>query len=302
MTIAYVLTLVGSTLPLHIGHISMIENELADLKIPRMGEPYWLRKDKAAAMVLAALPDMEQIKSLRGKLNQYRIDLFVTKPEPRRKKLLIADMDSTIVTSETLDEIAAKAGIGDQVAPITARAMRGEMDFKEALDARVKLLKDHPESLLHEVLAETQLSQNAESLTATMRQHGAHCVLVSGGFTFFTAVIAARAGFDNHHGNQLEIQDGKLTGQVLPPILDKNAKLKFLEEYCERLNLTTDDVLAIGDGANDLPMLLEAGLGIGYRPKPLLLEQLPNCIIFGTLEAALYAQGYQGPPPKDNAA
>ena len=291
-----VLVLVGSSIPLSISHIALVEETLENQKIVRMGAPMWIEQHKAAQMVIANKPNPDQIRELRGRLNQYRVDIFFVPADNRRKKLLMADMDSTIVTSETLDDIAAKAGLGEQVKPITERAMRGELDFEAALRERVSLLAGQPETLLHDVLAETELSLGAEALTATMRHMDAHCVLVSGGFTFFTSVIAARAGFDHHHGNTLEIEDGKLSGKVIPPVLGKDAKLDFLREYRKRYELEPDDVIAVGDGANDLPMLLEAGLGVGYKPKPLLLEAFDNCIIYGDLSALLYIQGYKMAP------
>jgi phosphoserine phosphatase len=290
---AFVLVLVSSSIPLAIGHLAITEETLAEQKISRMGPPMWIESNKAAQMVIANKPNPEQIKELRGKLNQYRIDIFIVAPENRRKKLLVADMDSTVITSETLDEIAVKAGIADQVIPITERAMRGELDFEQALYERVALLKDQPESLLHDVLKETKLSAGIETLTATMHSADYHCVLLTGGFTFFASVIAARAGFNHFHGNELEIKDHVLTGKVIPPILDKDAKLSFMRQYMAQYDLTADDVLAIGDGANDLPMLLEAGFGVGYKPKPLLLETLDNCIIYGDLTSLLYVQGYR---------
>lgn len=290
---AFVLVLVSSSIPLAIGHLAITEETLAEQKISRMGPPMWIESNKAAQMVIANKPNPEQIKELRGKLNQYRIDIFIVAPENRRKKLLVADMDSTVITSETLDEIAIKAGIADQVIPITERAMRGELDFEQALHERVALLKDQPESLLHDVLKETKLSAGIETLTATMHSADYHCVLLTGGFTFFASVIAARAGFNHFHGNELEIKDHVLTGKVIPPILDKDAKLSFMRQYMAQYDLTADDVLAIGDGANDLPMLLEAGFGVGYKPKPLLLETLDNCIIYGDLTSLLYVQGYR---------
>ncbi len=290
---AFVLVLVGSSIPLAIPHLALIEETLENQKISRMGQPMWIEANKAAQMVIANKPNPDQIRELRGKMNQYRIDVFVVNPENRRKKLLVADMDSTIITSETLDEIAVKAGIADQIVPITKRAMHGEIDFEQALNERVALLKGVSENILHDVLKDTKLSDGAETLTATMHNADFHCVLLTGGFTFFAAVIAARAGFNNFHGNELEIVDGVLTGKVVPPILGKDAKLAFMHQYMEQYNLEADDVLAVGDGANDLPMLLEAGLGVGYKPKPLVLETIDNCIIYGDLTSLLYIQGYR---------
>lgn len=290
---AFVLVLVASSIPLSIPHVSLIEETLEDQNIARMGPPMWIEPKKAIQMVIANKPNPGQIFELRGKLNQYRMDVFVVHPENRRKKLLMADMDSTIVTSETLDEIAVKTGIADQIVPITERAMRGEIEFKQALKERVTLLKGTEEQILHDVLADTKLSEGAETVTHSMASHGHHSVLVTGGFTFFASVIAARAGFNHFHGNELEITGNIVTGNVIPPILDKSAKLAFMHDYMERYELTADDVIAVGDGANDLPMLLEAGMGIGYRPKQIVRETIDNCIIYTDLTSLLYIQGYR---------
>jgi phosphoserine phosphatase len=170
--------------------------------------------------------------------------------------------------------------------------MRGELNFHMALNERVSLLEGLPLSALEKTAAATQLSSGAEMLVKVMRENGATCVLVSGGFTYFTEKIAKKCGFQIHHGNHLDTKDGVLTGKVLPPLLDKNAKYYFLQKYAAELGLAADETLAIGDGANDLPMLQGAGLGLGYRPKPLVYEQVSNAIIHTDLTSALYVQGY----------
>lgn len=225
-------------------------------------------------------------------LAEDRIDVFLTKAAGRRKKLLIADMDSTIVTGETLDDLAEFAGIKDQIAAITTRAMEGEIDFHDALRERVALLKGLDIAALDKTLADIQLSPGAETFVQTMAMHGAHCVLVSGGFTFFTGNIAEKAGFHAHHGNVLDIDGDVLAGTVSDPILDKDSKVHFLKKYVQDQNISEENVLAIGDGANDIPMLQTAGLGIGYHPKHAVQEKISNLIIHGDLTAALYAQGY----------
>ncbi len=239
----------------------------------------------------------EDMQNLRATLDPYKIDVFLTPKANRRKKLLIADMDSTIVTGETLDELAAYAGLKDKIATITAKAMNGELDFHAALKERVALLKDLPADALEQTLKATHLSPGAKAFVQTMKAHSAACILVSGGFTFFTKTIAKQCGFDAHHGNILEIHENRLTGTVAEPILDKNAKLNFVRDYMKKLNLTPADILTIGDGANDLPMLLEAqnngGLGLGYSPKPAVAEPLINYIRHTNLTSALYAQGYK---------
>lgn len=250
-------------------------------------------KAKAAVFSLERKPGTEIMRDLRWQLHAYKTDAFVTPARTRPKRLLIADMDSTIVDSETLDELAAYAGLKDEIAAITARAMNGELDFKEALRARVAMLRGLPETTLGETLARIRLNPGAQMLVQKMRAQDATCVLVSGGFTCFTGPVAEMAGFTRHHGNTLVVENGALAGTVAVPILDKDSKLQLLHQYCADLRIEPADVLALGDGANDLPMLKAAGLGIGYRPKPVVEEQLENCILHGDLTAALYVQGIE---------
>lgn len=254
----------------------------------------WLAPGKAADFEIDAPENTPHIplQKLRDFCDAHFFDFFVTPGENRRKRLLLADMDATIVEGETLDELAAFAGVKDQVAAITRAAMEGELNFEGALRKRVALLKDLPEQALHQTLARTTLNPGAKTLIATMKKYGATCVLVSGGFTFFTGAVAAQCGFDFHHGNTLGLRDDRLTGAVEGPILDKDAKLAFLKTYAENLNLPLPGAMTIGDGANDLPMLRAAGLGIGYHPKDAVRAELSNVILHGDLTAALYAQGF----------
>ena len=280
---SHILTFIAANNDLREDQINIV-GDYKDLK--------WLAESKAAEIGLRHEPNPAAIKYLRDQLTSAKIDVIVTPAENRQKQLLLADMDSTIVTSETLDDLAAFAGIKDQIAAITARAMNGELNFHDAIRERVALIKDLPESALDETLAETQLTAGAETLVRTMKKHGAHCILVSGGFTFFTEKIAQACGFDANYGNTLGLENGKLTGQVIEPIQDKDSKLEYLNQYAADYNLDLTQTLTIGDGANDLPMLQAAGLGLGFHAKPAVAEQLTNNIQFNNLTAALYAQGY----------
>ena len=289
----FVLTLVGSTRPLSAGHIALLEKFCEEQGILMVSDPQWLRPHKVADILISECLNFEQMAKLRALFVEDRMDIFCTSSKNRKKSLCLADMDSTIVTSETLDELAAATDLKDKVSSITARAMEGEIDFETALKERVRLLKGLPAEALTQTLKNTKISKGAETLVKTMRHDGAFCVLVSGGFTFFTSAIATKIGFTQHHGNILEVKNEALTGTVKAPILDKEAKLRFLKLYCEELEINMEETLTIGDGANDLPMLQAANLGIGYRPKPLLKESLLNYIHFTDLTSVLYAQGYK---------
>jgi phosphoserine phosphatase len=230
----------------------------------------------------------EALDTLR---DAFGIDVICQDLEKRKKRLFMADMDATMVTEETLDELAAYAGIKDQIAAITARAMNGELDFAAALRERVGLLAGLPENTLAETAGKMHFTQGGDRLLRTLKNHGVYCVLVSGGFTYFTGHVARTLGFDENHGNTLNIENGALTGTVGDPILDKNFKKKCLEDTAKRLNLSLDETVAIGDGANDLPMLQTAGLGVGWRSKKILRDTLPNHIFFGGLDSLIYALG-----------
>ena len=220
------------------------------------------------------------------------VDVLFTRARGRRKGLLVADMDSTIVASETLDDLAAEAGIGEQVAAITRRSMNGEIDFEQALRERVALLKGLGTAALERTLAHTRLSPGAGVLVATMRAHNARCALVSGGFTWFTSRIAALCGFDEHHANLLEQADGRLTGTVGEPIVGRAAKLGILTRLAAERGLRLSATLAVGDGANDLDMLKAAGLGIAFHAKPVVRDAIETRIDHADMRALLFAQGY----------
>jgi len=220
-------------------------------------------------------------------------DAVVQPVDGRQKKLIISDMDSTMITVECIDELADFVGKKAEVSAITERAMNGELDFAAALMARVALLKDLPLAMLQECYDErVKMMPGAKQLLQTMRKNGAAAILVSGGFTFFTSRVREELGFQEDYSNQLETANGMLTGRVIPPILGKEAKLKTLKEACKKLNIAANNVLAIGDGANDLPMLLAAGLGVAYRAKPIVRAQAKARINHCDLSALVYVQGF----------
>ncbi|RFD19197.1 phosphoserine phosphatase SerB [Komagataeibacter melaceti] len=220
------------------------------------------------------------------------IDVLVTPRANRRKRLLVADMDSTIVSCETLDDIATHAGIGEKIAEITRRSMNGEIEFESALHERVALLRGLPVSLLEKAWKDVGLNTGAQELVRTMRAHGARTALVSGGFTFFTSRVAEICGFDENHANTLLATDGKLTGEVGRPILGPDAKLEHLRRLVAQGGLDMADAMATGDGANDLAMLRVAGAGIAFHAKPAVRREISNQVNTTTLRSLLFAQGY----------
>jgi phosphoserine phosphatase len=239
-----------------------------------------------------ALPALKE--RLRQALDGAAIDVVTQIAEVRRKKLLLADMDSTLIGQECIDELAARVGIGEHVADITERAMRGEIAFEPALRERVALLAGLPETVIGDVLdSRISLTPGARTLVQTMRAAGAYTAIVSGGFTQFTGAIAARLGFHEHRANQLLIENGSLTGKVAEPILGRGAKLATLRELAAKFGLRPDETLAVGDGANDLAMLGEAGLGVAYRAKPAVAAAAHARIDHANLTALLYAQGFR---------
>jgi phosphoserine phosphatase len=221
-------------------------------------------------------------------------DIFVQANDSfRKKKLFVADMDATMVQQETLDELAAHLNLKDRIAQITEKAMRGEIDFHAALRMRVGMLKGLPLEAIFETLAKVEYSHGAATLIKTMNRHGTKCVLVSGGFDLFTEPVAATLGFAKNFGNRLEIVDGKLTGEVIPPIIDKDSKERIVVDQARALGCDMKQVATIGDGANDIPMLKKAGTGIGYFGKPAVIEATPHQIRHTDLVSVLYMQGYR---------
>ena len=259
------------------------------------GPPNWLSGNAAVELPLVppatdAPPDL--LVLLREATAGDAADINVVPAEGRRKRLLVADMDSTVITSESLDDLAALAGKGDEVAAITARAMRGELDFTGSLRERVRMLAGCPAGHIQTVVDEAVVSPGAAELVATMRRHGARAVLASGGFTFLSSVVAGRLGFDAHCANTLLVEDGRITGEVGDPVMDRNAKLDLLNAEAEGLGLTLADCATIGDGANDRDMVEAAGLGVAFRGKPALKEATPVWLDHTDLRGLLWLQGY----------
>ena len=250
-----------------------------------------LNAAQTAMDVYFAVPPVA-VDALYQRAAALQVDAVIQPVADREKRLLISDMDSTMIEQECIDELADKAGIKPQVAAITERAMQGELEFESALRARVALLKGLPESVLEDVFVHhLTVMPGAATLVATMKARGASAHLVSGGFTFFTARIARQLGFDTHEANQLIVHEGVLSGQVTHPILNKDSKLESLHAHAKSRAVKLSQTMAVGDGANDLPMLLAAGLGVAYHAKPVVAEQAAASIRFNDLTALLYLQG-----------
>jgi phosphoserine phosphatase len=250
--------------------------------------PRWLAEAEACD-----LPDFPGRAAFVETLRGLPIDANLIPAANRRKRLLIADMDSTMIEQECIDELGVAAGAGDRIKEITIRAMRGELDFEGALKERVSLLQGLDETVIARILSERiTYMPGGRTLIATMKANGAHTALVSGGFTPFTSHVAGHLGFDQHQANTLIIEDGKLAGTVGFPILGQQAKVEALHRITADLNISAADAIAVGDGANDVPMLLEAGLGVALHAKPKVQEAAPIRINHGDLTALLYLQGY----------
>jgi phosphoserine phosphatase len=257
-----------------------------------LGQPVWLAEGRAFDIPVGN--DTSALNRARDIIGSESVDMNLIPLANRRKTLLVADMDSTIIGCECLDELADMAGLKPQVAAITERAMRGEIEFAPALRERVALLKGLPLSALDRVYQErVRFNPGAKALVATMRAHGAKTMLVSGGFTYFTRRVADAAGFDSEQANILLDDGEKLLGTVAEPILGREAKLEALEQATHTAGLDFADTLAVGDGANDLAMIGRAGLGVAYHAKPIVAQAASASIAHGDLTALLYLQGYR---------
>ena len=294
---SYILTLVSRDRSLAQAHLDICERYLADESASTnnvfRADPEWLAPEKSIDLFIAQKPGRSQLTALRKELAQSGIDSFIVPEENRKKKLLIADMDSTILSCETLDEVAAALGLKDKVSEITEKAMRGELDFHDAIRERVAMLKDLPESEVLDVLGQMTFNPGAKEMVQTFRKTGMITILVSGGFTQFAEWAAVRCGFDHVHSNRLDIDAGKLTGRVREPILDGETKRDLLIHYARIYDISLEDTLAVGDGANDIKMLKQAGLGVGYQPKPKVAKSMANNIYQTDLMSLAYIQGYK---------
>jgi phosphoserine phosphatase len=270
--------------------------------LPQAGPASWLAPRVAADIIFGGPANQagapaslfkKLSRELRSIVGGAPVDVVVQPQDGRRKKLLVADMDSTMIGQECIDELADFVGLKAHVAAITERAMRGEIAFEPALRERVALLKDLPVSVVEEVLAKRiTLTPGGRELVMTMRAHGAYTCLISGGFTLFTNAIAAKLGFQENRANELVVENGKFTGDVREPILGKEKKLATLIELLESFDLDDIDTLVAGDGANDLSMIQHAGLGVAYHAKPAVSAAAAARIDHGDLTALLYSQGF----------
>ena len=261
------------------------------------GELNWLSPGEACEVAFSAPEGFEATPAehtCRNALDGLPVDIAIVPAANRKKKLLVADMDSTIIEQECIDELADVAGVADQVVGITARAMAGELDFQDALRARLALLKGLPESAIVEVITKRlTFTPGARILVQTMKENSALTALISGGFTHFTSYVTKICGFDEHQANVLEIEDGKLTGSAIEPIMDKNQKKRTLAQFTVMNGMTFADTMAVGDGANDLPMLQRSAMGVALHGKPAVREGAQYRIDHCDLTALLFMQGYR---------
>jgi phosphoserine phosphatase len=286
---SHVLTLIGnSATELTQDHVTAVANA-----IQTDSPPDWLKAGHACDLLHQANGNAA-LDAARQSLGDAKVDVILQPLAHRRKKLLVADMDSTIIEQECIDELADALGLRPAISEITERAMQGELEFEPALRERVGLLKGLAETELQRVY-ETQITETpgGRALCATMRKHGGTCALVSGGFTFFTERVAKAVGFTSNQANTLLVADGRLTGEVSDPILGREAKVSALKSFTSDLRIDPLETMAVGDGANDLGMIGEAGLGVAFHAKPVVAAAAPAQVNHGDLTALLYIQGYR---------
>ncbi len=288
---SYVLTLVGNAdlFPLEQIHIDRVRQHMAV-----SGNLVWLAENEACDLFFdSPLAEVKLAEQARDALSGKPIDAVCTPVTGRRKKLLISDMDSTIIDQECIDELGDAYGVGTRIREITTNVVEGRISFSDALRQRMVLMKGLDYSQLEKVYEDRiSLKEGARTLVQTMRQNGAYCILVSGGFSFFTQRIAERIGFHDHQANELVFENGRLTGEVHEPILGRRAKLETLNRLCDKHKLKPCDVLAVGDGANDIKMIEAAGRGVAFHGACALKKQANARIDHGDLTALLYIQGY----------
>jgi phosphoserine phosphatase len=277
---------------LSVGFVNEVIADLGKAEVEVVGTE-WLSPTCACDIVFAAEAEGIAESVVVKHIGDEPIDVIIQPYTTRRKKMLVSDMDSTMIQQECIDELADMAGIKSQVSEITERAMNGELNFEAALKERLMLLKGLKETILEQVYRERiRFMPGAKELMATMKRDGAFCVLVSGGFTYFTEHVSEALGFDEHRGNVLDVEAGVLTGEAVEPILGKEAKVHTLETLAASQSINMLRTLALGDGANDLPMLQKAGLGIAYHAKPAVQKAARAKINHCDLTAVLYAQGF----------
>jgi len=288
---SFVLTLVGNAklFPLEQNHINRVRESMA---VP--SKIVWLANDEACDLFFdSPLPVADHAEQAQIALSETLIDAVCTPVAGRRKKLLISDMDSTVINQECIDELGDAYGVGTRVREITTDVVEGNISFSDALRSRMALMKGLDYSQLEKIYKDRiSLKEGARTLVQTMRKNGAYCILVSGGFSFFSQRIAERIGFHEHQANELIFENGRLTGHVHEPVLGRTAKLETLNRLCEVHNLKPWEVLAVGDGANDIKMIEAAGLGVAFYGSGALKKQASAHVDNGNLSALLYFQGY----------